>query len=304
MYIVDSHCDSIERLDRPLVNKHNFSIKYPQLQFVAMFACHPGEDVQTCFGRTQRYLEHFDRSLKNEHAKIEKVTDFCEIAAAFSRGKHAALLTVEGGSGIAGSIDNFTELYRRGVRVFGLAWLHNDLAKSNRLQEGECDTGLTSLGKSVIQKGNELGMIFDVSHLSDNSFWDVAALSKKPIVATHSNFRAVCDHSRNLTDDMAREIVRRDGMIGLNLYPDFIDGERATVDRLFAHIDYALELGCQDHLGFGFDIDGTDGLYPISISEDSSIHDQIVDKMLTRYPHSLIEKIAYKNYMEFLEKYL
>ena len=304
MYIIDSHCDSIERLDSPLVCKHNFSSKYPQLQFVAMFVCHDGEDGDASFLRMQRYLEHFDKSIKNEHTKIEKVTDFNGILSAFEQKKHAALLTVEGGRAINGSIENLKYVYGRGVRVFGLSWGHTDLAKSNRLKKGEADTGLTPLGRKVIKAGNELGMIFDVSHLSDKSFWDVAAISKKPMIATHSNFRKVCPHSRNLTDDMALEIKRQGGMIGLNLYPDFVKSGGATLDDLIFHVEHALSLGLENNLGFGFDIDGTDGLYPAPLDENSSIHDAVIKKLLTVYPQAVVEKIAYKNYLEFLKKNL
>lgn len=304
MYIIDSHCDSIERLAAPLVCKHNFSSNYPQLQFVAMFVCHEGEDGDTSYKRTVRYLEHFDESIKNEHTKIQKVTDFRGILSAFECKKHAALLAVEGGQGIAHSLDNFVMLYNRGVRVFGLAWVHSDLAKSNRLKKGEADTGLTDFGRQVVNTGNELGMIFDVSHLSDKSFWDVAAISKKPIIATHSNLRAVCPHSRNLTDDMALEIKRQGGMIGLNLYPDFIKEGGATLDDLITHVDHALSLGLENNLGFGFDIDGTDGLYPAPLDESGSIHDAVIKKLLTVYPQAVVEKIAYKNYLEFLKKNL
>ena len=118
-------------------------------------------------------------------------------------------------------------------------------------------------------------MIFDVSHLSDQSFRDVSEISSKPVIASHSNFRTLCPHSRNLTDQMARKIVERDGMIGLNMYPEFIDAEvsKQTVDRYFDHLDYCIDNFGSDNIGFGGDIDGTSGMYPSPITENYSIHD-------------------------------
>ncbi|MBR6709797.1 MAG: membrane dipeptidase, partial [Clostridia bacterium] len=228
MYIVDGHCDSIQKVDRGwygIVNPYNYSKRYQQLQFVALFCSREGEDVEQCYQRAIRYVGHFSIAMANEKDKVLPVKTYADIERAFAEGKHAALMTMEGGTGIKGSKKIFNDFYNVGVRVFGLAWLHNDLAKSNRLEEGEEDTGLTDLGREIVAEGNRLGMIFDVSHLSDKSFWDLAEISKKPIIASHSNFRALCSHSRNLTDDMAREIIRQGGMIGLNLWKRVVHDE-------------------------------------------------------------------------------
>ncbi|MBP5174206.1 MAG: membrane dipeptidase, partial [Clostridia bacterium] len=138
------------------------------------------------------------------------------------------------------------------------------------------------------------------------SFWDLAAIAEKPIIASHSNFRSLCGHSRNLTDEMAREIIRRDGMIGLNLCRSFIsdDNSRRTAEGLFDHLDHCLELGGEDHIGFGCDIDGIEK-YPEPLTLDRSIHEQLIDIMADRgYSDELIEKVAFGNYMNFLKKHL
>ncbi len=310
MYIVDSHCDSIQPVDNckyGIVNPYNYSQNYKQLQFVAMFCSWPGESVEDCFKRAVRYIGHFAIAMQSEANKVVQVRTYADIEKAFREGKHAALLTVEGGTGIKGSVKILNDFYNIGVRVFGLAWLSNDLAKSNRLEAGEEDTGLTGTGRMIVAEGNRLGMIFDVSHLSDKSFWDVAGIAEKPIIATHSNFRALCGHSRNLTDNMVKEIVRRDGMIGLNLYPGFIneDKEKQTVAHYFGHLEYYLALVGEDHIGFGCDIDGCSGHYPSPLTTDYSIHDQLIEFMLkNNYSEALVEKVAGGNYLSFLKKYL
>ena len=310
MYIVDSHCDSIQLVDRgkfPLVNPHNFSSKYKQLQFVAMFCMSRDGDLEEAYKRAVRYIGHFNISMQKEADKVVQVRTYDDIERAFAENKHAALLTVEGGSAIKGSKEALRDFYLAGVRVFGLAWLSNVLAKSNRISAGEEDTGLTELGREIVATGNVLGMIFDVSHLSDKSFWDLADITKKPLIASHSNFRNLCPHSRNLTDEMARYIVEHDGMIGLNMYPEFVDADKnnQTVDRFFDHLDYCIDKFGSDNIGFGGDVDGTDGEYPSPINEESSIHDQFMDILYRRgYSSDIIEKFAYKNYLNFLKKYL
>lgn len=310
MYIVDAHCDSIQLVDEgkfPLVNPRNFSSKHNQLQFVAMFVCAKDGVLENAYKKTVRYIGHFAIEMQKEKDKVVQVRTYADIESAFSEGKHAALLTIEGGSGIKGSAQVLKDFYDVGVRVFGLAWLSNELAKSNRIASGEEDTGLTDLGRKVIEAGNELGMIYDVSHLSDKSFWDLAEISKKPIIATHSNFRALCPHSRNLTDEMARHIVKNDGIIGLNMYPEFIDFDKSnqTVDRFFDHLDYCVDKFGSDNIGFGGDIDGTSGMYPQPITEEYSIHDQFLDAMVARgYSSTFIEKFAGLNFLNFLKKYL
>ena len=309
MYIVDSHCDSIQQVDirnHPLVNPYNMSQKYNQLQMVAMFCSWPHETPAECYKRTSRYMGLFSIAMDNEADKIVKVKTYADIENAFAQGKHAALLTIEGGTGIMGDPQIFREFYNFGVRVFGLTWIHNDLSKSNRLEEGEEDTGLTDLGREIIGVGNEIGMIFDVSHLSDKAFWDVIELAKKPVIATHSNFRDICPHSRNLTKDMAKALIDKGGVIGLNFYPKFIseNPEDHTIAGLFKHLDYCLENFGEDGIGFGGDIDGTSGHYPVDFDLSRSIHDQLVEFLQKHYSETIVEKVAGGNYLRFLKENL
>ena len=309
MYVVDSHCDSIQQVDGrnfPLVNPYNISQKYKQLQMVAMFCSWPHETPRECYKRATRYMGLFSVAMDNESDKIVKVKTYADVEKAFADDKHAALLAIEGGTGIMGDAQIFREFYNFGVRVFGLAWLHNDLAKSNRLEEGEEDTGLSDKGREIIALGNELGMIFDISHLSDKAFWDVIELTKKPVIATHSNFRDICPHSRNLTYDMAKALIDKGGVIGLNFYPKFIseNPDDHTIAGLFKHLDYCLENFGEDGIGFGGDIDGTSGRFPRDIVLTRSIHDQLIEFMQQHYSETVVEKVAGGNYLNFLKNNL
>lgn len=310
MYVADFHCDSIQKADAGLwgvVNPYNFSSRFLQLQFVALFCGQPGKSPEQNYECAKSYADCFLKHAQDKGSPFIQAKNFADIERAFSCGKHAAILSIEGADGIKGDKNILRNFYDVGVRVMGLAWLSNQLAKSNRIEIGEEDTGLTERGKMIVEEGNKLGMIFDVSHLSDKSFWDLAELSEKPIIATHSNFRSICDNSRNLTDDMTLEIIKQKGIIGINLCPRFIhiEQERQTVDSLFCHIDHCLSLGGEDCLGFGFDIDGTGGKYPSPLDESTSIHDRVIESMLLHnYSETLVNKIAGGNCLEYLKNNL
>ena len=310
LFVVDSHCDSIQPVSHhelPLVNPYNYSRLHKQLQFVAAFCGWPGEDAGKCYARAMRYIGCFYTQMQLYKDSLVQVRTYADIEKAFAEGKHAALLTVEGATGYMGKTSVLREFYAAGVRVTGLCWLSNDLAKSNRVfDDGEEDTGLTEKGREIVAEGNRLGMIFDCSHMSDKSFWDVNEIAVKPVVATHSNFRAIASHTRNLTDDMAKEIARRDGMIGFNLCPAFCSDNPAlqTCDGYFGHLEYGLGLIGEDHIGFGGDIDGV-GRYPAPLTKEDSMHDQLIEIMLRHnYSEALIRKVAGENWLRFLKKYL
>ncbi len=307
MYIIDSHCDTITTLPlHPLVSPYNFSRRCPQLQFTAVFTADEGVSPEDSHRLTWEYIRLFRKALEKD-IRITQVRTCREIDTALESGLHAALLTLESGTPLLGDPANLRAFYEAGVRVVGLTWLTNDLAKSNRLAEGEGDTGLTSLGRKIVEEGNRLGIIFDVSHASDHTFWDLAEASEKPIVATHSNFRALCPHSRNLTDGMALEIFRQGGMVGLNLCTKFIseDKKEQTAETLFRHLDHGMALGGEDCIGFGCDIDGIGGVYPSPLHEGESIHDRLIELMLRRgYGDGLVRKVAGENWMRYLRENL
>ena len=309
MFIVDSHCDSIEKVDTQqfdLVNGYNYSKKHPQLQFVAMMAAHQGDTVVESWNRTCRYTGLYCMSVASESDKVLPVRCYADIERAFSEGKHGAMLCIESATGLRNSPALLERFYNVGVRVVGLTWLSNDLAKSNRVfDDGEQDTGLSEIGREFVRKGNELGIIWDVSHASDQTFWDLCEFSKKPVIASHSNFRALCGHSRNLTDDMAKRIIADGGMIGLNLAVEFIheDEKKRTVEYWLKHLDHCFELGGEDHVGFGCDIDGIPR-YPAPLTTQDSIHDQLLEHMQRHYSERIVEKVAGETYLAYLKKWL
>ncbi len=302
MYIADMHCDSLSSVneDRGLVSPYNWSSKYGHLQFVAHFSPR-GEDAPEL--RRRKLVHAFDIYLSEcERLGISKVTSGKSLFDALSGGQRASVFTIEGGGGLLADSPELTALAGAGLAVMGLAWDKNELSASAWDKD---DTGLTEEGRKMIERLTELGIIIDVSHLSDKAFYEVFELSAMPHLATHSNFREVCDSPRNLTRDMARRIALRGGVIGLNIYPPFLSSSgKAAADDILRQVDYGLSLLGDKYIGFGFDIDGTDGEYPSGFDETESIHDRVMELLLSHYSNDTVERICGQNVIDFLKNNL
>ena len=157
------------------------------------------------------------------------------------------------GGEAVGGLGALEALFRLGVRAMGLVWNHR-----NQLAEGVSDdtgSGLTSLGRRVVQAMEEWGMIVDVSHLNDAGFWDVDRITRRPFIASHSNPRALSAHPRNLTDSQIKALAARGGVMGINFHGPF-SARAAGLDDVIAHIDYIASLIGIAHVGLGSDFDG------------------------------------------------
>ena len=298
MYVADLHSDSLLAVnaDNGLISEYNTSKKYPFLQCFAAFTPFSGHSMDARKKDVMQRLNVY--AYECERLGLTKIEDVRGLCYATDNALPSAMFTIEGGGGLLADSDELFTLFKAGLRIMSFAWDTNELASG---ANDECDGGLTDEGIRMARRCAELGITVDVSHLSDKSFYDLLKHYPLPIIATHSNFRDVCPHKRNLTYDMAREIVARGGVIGLNLYPNFLKSEDAAVEDIIPHIEYHLERFGEDSLAFGFDIDGTNGRYPRGISSELSIHDQLIDILLSRYPLRLVEKIAGENVLNFLK---
>lgn len=301
MYIADMHCDSILKVsaDRGLVTKENISQRSPQLQFFATFIPHGGSAPEA---RRRRLMHYLDVYLSEcQRLNLVQVRNCHDLNFAIEFERNAAIFAVEGGGGLFADSEELGTLYQAGLRILGMAWETNELASS---AWDDNDTGLTDAGRSLAQRCCELGIILDVSHLSDRATSQLLDLTAYPLLATHSNFREICSSPRNLPRDLASKIAARGGVIGLNLYPSFLtaSGEAADADIL-RHIDFGLENYGEDAIGFGFDIDGTDGRYPLGYG-GNSLHDRACDMLLSHYSASVVEKLAGGNVINFCKNNL
>ena len=298
MYIADMHSDSILTVnsEKGLISEYNTSKKHPYLQFFAAFTPRKSRTMEMRRRDVMRYLDIY--AYECERLSLVKIEDVRSLYYATDNNLPSAMFTLEGGGGLLSDCEELFTLYRAGLRIMGFAWDTNELACG---AWDEVDTGLTDEGVRMAKRCAELGITLDVSHLSDKSFYDICEHYPLPIIATHSNYRDICDCKRNLTLDMARTIINRGGVIGLNLYPEFLKKSDARIEDIIPHIEYHLEHFGNNGIAFGFDIDGTDGRYPTGIDEASSIHDRVVDFLLSRYPESTVAKIAGENIIDFLK---
>lgn len=299
MYIADMHCDSLLEVsaERGLKNSYNLSREYPQLQFFAEFVPFEGRTP----AERRKMLMHYLDVYIAERTRLDLVPilNCHDLNFAMECERYSSLLSLEGGGGLFADSEELTTLYRAGLRVLGIAWDTNELATASSDPD---DRGLTDAGRALVRKASEMGIILDVSHLSDRSTAELLELTPYPVIATHSNFREVTNTPRNLPRELAAAITKRGGVIGLNLYPPTLrEGGGATLEDVLRHVDFALENYGEGSLGFGFDIDGTDGEYPRGLDERSSIHDRVTELLLSHYSASVVEKIAGGNVLGFLK---
>ena len=175
-----------------------------------------------------------------------------EIEENFKKGMMSAILTLEGTAGIDYNPELLEDLYAIGFRIVSLGWNEKNPLTGSNVTGG----GLTDLGKEFVKEAQRLGMLVDVSHISDEGFWDIMKITDYPIIATHSNSRALCNHSRNLTDDMFKAIVETGGVAGFNMCDEFIS-ENPTLDNVCDHILHFMELNPSGSgIALGGDLDG------------------------------------------------
>lgn len=200
-------------------------------------------------------IDIFYQECEKHSTDIIPITTHKEILKTIKEGKVAAMLSIEGADIIEGKIGMLRVFHRLGVRMVGLVHsLRNELADG--VADQRTKGGLSELGVQVVEELDRLGSLIDISHLSDAGFWDLMDVAKGPVIASHSNTRSVCDHSRNMTDDMIQAMADRGGVMGMNFAPSFVHPTNATLQGVVDHIDYIVDLVGSDHVGLGSDFDG------------------------------------------------
>lgn len=256
--------------------------------------------------RGRRAVNHFDRCRDYLDAQLKNHPDAARLCFDIREMENnptpcSVLLAVEGGAALGGTLQGLRHLYERGVRMLTLTWNgSNELADGALVPQGG---GLTRFGQQVLRDCGQLGITVDVSHLNERGFWDVAVLSQKPFVATHSNAKAVCPHPRNLSDDQFSVIRDLGGIVGLNLYPMFLNGTAdAGFEDVECHLEHFLALGGEKVVALGTDFDGAD-LSPCmaGIEHLRALRDYLSGK---GYTDRLLDDIFYKNAHDFFAKAL
>ena len=241
-----------------------------------------------CAALYEALLAEFRRTLALYPDRLLQVLSPADLDRAAEQNKTAAILSVEGGELLHGRTPE--EAYRDGVRIVTLTWNYE-----NRLG-GSCVTGggLTDAGRDFVRRCNALGIVVDVSHGSDALFYDVAAVSERPFIASHSNSRAVHPHRRNLTDEQFRVLAEKGGCAGINLFAEFLTEGDCGLSHVIAHIEHFLSLGGEKNVCLGGDLDGCDSL-PRGIAGVRDVAKLADELARLGYADSLIHDIFYNN---------
>ena len=204
----------------------------------------------------ERELATIQREVDKNKRKISIAYKMADVEANREKGKMSAILTIEGPAGFDFDPALLEDLHRIGFRISTLGWNESNVLTGSNVTGG----GLTDQGREYLREAQRLGILVDVSHISDEGFWDIMDCTQAPVIATHSNSRALCGHSRNLTDDMFRAICQTGGVAGINQYARFL-GENPTLDTICGHIFHFLELDpTGKHIALGGDLDGCEEL--------------------------------------------
>ena len=250
------------------------------------------------FDRVNSMILKFKEELKKTNAVL--VTDYETLENNINEGKNSAILAIEGGEALGGKIERVKYFYDLGVRFMTLTWSHtNQLGDSNGPW---CKRGpLTEFGKAVVKEMNKVGMTVDVSHLSEAGFWSAIEVSEKPIVATHSDSKTLCDHHRNLTDEQFKAVVDCGGLVGINYAPNFLEvNGKSSIKDIVKHIEHFMALGGENTVCLGSDLDGV-GMLPEGISGVQDV-DKIAGELAKiNYSNEIIAKIMGENIKNYIK---
>ncbi len=238
-----------------------------------------------------------------ESRHFELVTNVDGMDSAIEHGRVALWLGLEGGEPIGTSLDLLEVFHRLGLRVLTLTW-----SLRNAIGDGVFERtrgGLTNFGVEVVGKAEELGIIIDLSHINEAGFWDALDVTSFPVVASHSNSRALCDHLRNLTDEQLKAIAERDGVVGAVAVPNFVDPEKPTIERYVEHITYMVDLIGYEHVGLGFDfvyyLPGWSGR-SVEGFEDESRIPRLIEMLNERFSGKEVDAITFRNFRRVFER--
>lgn len=309
---LDSHCDTPmffpqgvdfgSRDEKLLVDLHKMTEGHQDATIMVAYLPQSLADSQPkgCRKFADDIFDKIEEVVSQHQEHIAIAKDYVELVFHKETGRKSIMLGIENGIALEGDLKNLKHFADRGIVYMTLC--HNgdndicDSAKGNNTHNGVSD-----FGKKVIRKMNKLGIMVDLSHASEKSFYDALEISKQPIVCSHSSCRALCDHPRNLTDDQMRALAKNGGVMQITLYSGFLrsDGE-ATIEDAIAHLEHAIEVMGIDHVGIGTDFDGDGGIRGLANSSELL---NLTRQLMSRgYSDDDIHKIWGGNFLHLMTK--
>lgn len=323
MKFIDMHCDTLmvllfndkEKMDLydspyTMVDLKRMRQGGQMAQFFAAFL--PAESTYAHFGIEPLDDDVYIRTLHD--ALIRNVEEHSDIIAmAYTadeiekndrEGKMSAVFTIEDGRSVSGSLEKLKMYHDMGVRAIALTWnFKNCFGSPNSTDPVIMAEGLTDFGKDAVRYMQELGILVDVSHLSEGGFWDVADIVTKPFIASHSNSKKLSGHQRNLTDDQLRKLAECGGVTGINFAPQFLNSDLtrkdSTAELMAVHARHIVDTAGIDVLGLGSDLDGIRGDLEVGSSDKFGL----IEDALKRHGFTSdeIEKIFWKNALRVMK---
>lgn len=266
--------------------------------------------------RTHQMMDAITREEPDCADILTVARSYDDMMKAREEGKMYAFIGLEGLKSIGEDLDLIDEFYKFGARHAGLTWNEENPLATGAL--GNPDRGLTDAGRRAVRKIQDKGMILDVSHLNDKSFWDLIDAATGPVAATHTNCRALCNQRRNLMDDQLKELAKTGGIIGLNSFNEFVHAEedKQTVENLVKHLIHMVDIMGIDHVGFGFDfsefIKGETlssfsrqaNPYTIGLEDASHVPNVINEMKRVGFNDEEIQKISHGNWHRLIKQVL
>ncbi len=296
----DCHCDTIVEAG---LSSQGLLQNSGQLDIVRLSGFSPCAQVfavctefkENAVGGAQLYIDSLHREIENNSDKIMLCLNRKGLDFAVNHGKIAAFLSVEG----AEQISSLEKAYKDGVRIIHPTWNYDNAISGAAADSG---SGLTEYGREFVRQCQEMGILLDMSHISEQGFWDVLEIADKPIIAGHSNSKALCDVPRNLTDGQFTALIKCGGGAGINLYPNFL-GFNRDIYAVIAHIEHFLSLGGEKAVFLGCDFDGIE-ITPDGINGVEDIEKLYNALLAENYSESLVRDIFWNNLYNIIGRVL
>lgn len=311
MRIIDMHCDTlIEGWRKPEISfvDGDRSINLQLLkdheslaQFFAMYLSRQEMKTMDPYDILKGIYGYYSRMMEENRDLIRPAYSASDIRANQEAGLLSSFLTVEDGVFLDGKIERLQEVYDMGVRLITLMWNFENSVGFPCSDDPQAHMkGLKPFGIEAVEAMNEMGMIIDVSHMSEGGFYDVAKHSRKPFVASHSCARELCNHRRNLTDDQLKTLGNAGGIVGVNFECSFLKegSDRATYDQIIEHLLYMRNKAGIEAVGFGSDFDGIDDNGELV---NYGGFTTLLERMEKHFTYDEIDKICSENALRVVE---
>tara|TARA_B100001123_G_C15233081_1_gene995972 strand:- start:433 stop:1488 length:1056 start_codon:yes stop_codon:yes gene_type:complete len=257
---------------------------------------------------TNKMIEILNKIIRASNGKIVLCNNGKDIDETYKNNNVGVILHIEGAEAIDKNFKSLEKLYEQGLRSIGLVWSRPNIFATgvpfSFPKSPDIGPGLTSIGKELVKICDEKNILIDLSHLNERGFWDVANLSSRPLIATHSNSHEFCEHSRNLTNYQLKAIKESKGIVGINFATAFLrpDGRMisdTSLDLILKHADHLIEHLGEEGVAIGSDFDGA--VVPDKIKDLSGINLLKQRMYESNYGKEIIEKIFFKNWINFLK---